>query len=304
MSAGQRATAAPRIGTPELGLYALTIVVWSTSWIAMKFQLGVVDVSVSVFYRFAIAAAIMLAWVWLSGRAMRFPLRLHARLALMGVLMFSTNFLLFLTATQWVTTGLLAVVFSLVTVLNPINAALLLGTPLESRVLLGAGAGVTGIALIFWPEIAGAGSDVVTGLALAIIGAMCFSLGNITAVTVQRQGHPVVSSNAWGMVYGAAFMALFAIVSGAPFVFDPRPSYAISLGSLAVFSTVVAFASYLTLMRRIGPGRAGYATVMFPIGALAISWAFEGFEWTALSLAGLLLALAGNLLVLRGGRAA
>lgn len=305
MSAEARPDAATAdFGATELGLYVLTIAVWSTSWIAMKFQLGVVEIVVSVFYRFAIAAAIMVVWVWLSRRRARFSLRLHVRFAAMGLLMFSTNFALFMVAAQWVTTGLLAVVFSLVTILNPINAAIFLRQPLVPRVLVAAAIGVAGIGLIFWPEIEHAGSEVATGLVLAIVGAVCFSLGNIVAVSAQREGHPVVSCNAWGIVYGAAFLGLFAVLTGMPFDFDPRAPYVVSLLGMAVLSTVVAFAAYLTLMRRIGPGRAGYATVMFPIGALAISWAFEGYQWTVLAVVGLSLALAGNLLVLRGSRPA
>ncbi len=219
----------------------------------------------------------------------------------MGALMFSTNFALFMFAATWITSGLLAVVFSLVTVLNPMNAAIFLGERLEGRVLAGAGIGVAGIALIFWPEIARAeaGTQILLGLALAVSGAMCFSLGNIVATTIQRLGQPLVSSNAWGMVYGTALLTLVALVSGQHFTFDPRLPYVASLLSLALFATVVAFASYLTLMRSIGPARAGYATVMFPVGALLISSLFEGYEWSPAALAGVVLALSGNLLVLR-----
>lgn len=293
------------VGGSDVALYALTIVVWSGSWIAMSFQVGVVPVAVSVFYRFALSAAIMFAWVLVSRRHFGLPIRLHPRLAAMGVLMFSTNFALFYPATQWITTGVLAVVFSLVTVLNPINAAIFLGEPLDRRVLIGAATGICGVALIFWPEIAGAefGVDAVKGLALAVCGATSFSLGNIVATTVQRSGYPVVTCNAWGMAYGAAFLALVALVSGAGYTFDPRTPYVASLLYLAVFATVVAFAGYLTLMRRIGPGRAGYATVMFPIGALIISWLFEDYQWTAPSIVGVALAMAGNVAVLRRRRA-
>lgn len=299
MSVAGASAAGKAVDGVDLGLYALTVLVWSTSWVAMQFQLGTVEIIVSVFYRFAIAVAIMFAWVRLSGRQVWFPARLHLRFALMGVLMFSWNFALFYTAAQWVTSGLLAVVFSLVTILNPLNAAIVLRERPEPRVLAAALIGVCGVALIFWPEIASAGRDVLIGLVLAITGAVFFSLGNIVAASVQRQGYPVVPSNAWGMVYGMLSLLAIVLVTGAPFNFDARFAYVSSLLVLAISSTVIAFASYLTLMRRIGPGRAGYATVMFPIGALAISWAFEGYQWSAPAIAGLCLALAGNVLVLR-----
>ena len=72
-----------------------------------------------------------------------------------------------------------------------------------------------------------------------------------------------------------------------------------SLVYLAIGASVIAFASYLTLLRRIGAARAGYATVLFPIVALAISTLVEGYVWTPLAILGVALALAGNVLVLR-----
>ncbi|MCT8970369.1 DMT family transporter [Microbaculum marinisediminis] len=291
-------------GTTEFVLYALTVVTWSTSWILIKFQVGPVSIWQSVLYRFSIAVVVMFAWVVLSGRRIRFPAALHPRLMLMGALMFSMNFALFYLAAQWLTSGLLAVVFSVVTILNPINAAIVLRDRLEPRVLVGALIGVTGIALIFWPEVnrPETGNTALFGLAAAGAGAMCFSLGNMVASGVHRRGYPVISANAWASLYGVVLLAGIVAGIGAPLKFDPDPSYVVPLVLLATVSTVVPMASYLTLMRRIGPGRAGYATVMFPIGALVISWLFEGYEWTMVALAGLALALLGNLFVLRKPR--
>lgn len=308
MSAPQapRAAAPGTFGWPEFSLYTLTVFSWSTSWIAIKMQIGPVPVWQSVLYRFLIAAAVMFAWVVLSGRKIRFPARLHIRFALMGMLMFSTNFVLFYVAAQWLTSGLLAVLFSLVTVMNPISAAVFLRERIEPRVLLGAAIGVCGIALIFGPEVGRSegGMAALAGLACAAVGTLCFSLGNIVASTVYRDGHPVISSNAWGMLYGVVVLAAAVAVAGEPLTFDTRAPYVLALISLATLATVIPMASYLTLMRRIGPGRAGYAAVMFPIGALVISWLFEGYEWRWTALVGLCLALAGNMFVLGRPRAA
>ncbi len=67
--------------------------------------------------------------------------------------------------------------------------------------------------------------------------------------------------------------------------------------------TTVAFGCYLTLLGRIGPARAAYATVLFPIIALMLSTAFEGYRWTVEAFAGVALVLSGNLLVLLPRRA-
>jgi drug/metabolite transporter (DMT)-like permease len=284
----------------DLALYAMTVFAWSTSWIALKMQVGVVAPEVSVAWRFLLAAALMMAWVALSGRPMRFPLREHARFALLGVLMFSTNFFLFYNGGQYLASGLLSVVFSFAAVLNLLLAAPLLGQRIEGRVALGALVGVAGIGLIFWPEIAGTtlNRGALLGLGLCALGTTFFCLGNMVSGDNQKRGLPVVSVSAWGMAYGAMAMVALGLSRGSEFTVEWTAPYLGGLAWLAVVSTVVAFACYLTLLGRIGAARAGYATVIFPVFALAISTLFEGYVWTPLAVAGLVAVMGGNILVL------
>ena len=101
------------------------------------------------------------------------------------------------------------------------------------------------------------------------------------------------------MVYGTVFMALFALLRGQSFAIDLTSAYLASLAYLALIGSVMAFACYLTLLGRIGADRAAYATVMFPVVALAVSTMLEGYRWTLPAFIGLAAVLAGNLLVLR-----
>jgi drug/metabolite transporter (DMT)-like permease len=288
----------------DYGLYALTVMAWSFSWYALSLQPGVVANEVSLVYRFVIASAIMVAWAALSGRRMRFPLVEHARFAAMGVCIFSTNFLLFYYGSAYLVSGLLSVVFSLASLTNVFLAALVWRDLPSRRTVLAGAIGFAGIALMFWPKITEGGFDkqVATGLALCIAGTLCFSAGSLISAQLSRRRAeiPMVSANAWGMVYGALWCAFLALVLGKPFNWDPRFDYLWSLIFLAVVSTVIAFAAYLTLVGRIGSGRAGYATVVFPIFALLISTALEGYQWTLTAIAGLALVIVGNVLVMRG----
>ena len=119
------------------------------------------------------------------------------------------------------------------------------------------------------------------------------------STVVQRRGVPLLSANAWGMTYGTLVLAGINLVRGNAFIIEPTLTYVGSLVYLAIGASVIAFASYLTLLRRLGAARAGYATVLFPIIALAVSTLLEGYVWTPLAVAGVALALAGNVLVLR-----
>lgn len=296
-----KAVPAPAAGLDAraLGLYATVVFSWGVSWIALKAQLGVVAPEVSLLWRFLIAAAIMLAWVAARGERMRFPLRDHLRLAAAGAMMFSLNFTLFYYGGVEIPSGLLAVVFSLASITNLVLGAVVLKQPLEPRVALGGAIGIAGVALLYWPQIAGAGFDLAAaaGLGLCLVGTLCFSLGNIAAASLQGRV-PLLAANAWGMIYGVGVLLALSLARGHAFKVEWTWPYLGGLVFLAVVSSVIAFASYVTLLRRIGPARAGYATVLFPVVALSISTVVEGYVWTWAAILGAGLALAGNVVVL------
>jgi len=293
----------PRATTalPPAVLYALTVLIWGSTWYAIKFQLGSVHPAVSVAWRYLLAATLLLAYCRLRGLGLRIPAKAHLGVAAMGFFLFSINYILFYFAARHVATGLLAVVFSTIVFMNILNGALLFRARVERRVLAGAGLGLSGIALVFWPELtgAGAGAEAALGLGLGVAATYCASLGNMASVHNQRHGLPVVEANALGMTYGALFTLVAALALGAPLTVEWSAPYLLSLGYLALFGSVFGFGCYLTLLGRIGADRAAYATVLFPVVALAISTAFEGYRWSGPALLGVALILGGNVLVLR-----
>ncbi len=101
------------------------------------------------------------------------------------------------------------------------------------------------------------------------------------------------------MSYGALVMLLIALAWGKSFSFETSPVYVGSLLYLALFGSVIAFGCYLTLIGNIGADRAAYATLLFPIVALAISTIWEDYQWTLSSAAGVGLILLGNLWMLK-----
>jgi len=137
-----------------------------------------------------------------------------------------------------------------------------------------------------------------------VLGAFLASLGNMVSQASQKEGLPIVQSNAWGMLYGSILTAAVALWQGREFNFDVSPDYVISLLYLTVFGSIIAFGSYLTLLGRIGAHKAGYAMVMFPLVAVLVSVLFEGLELSKPIIAGMALVLAGNVFILRGKQAA
>ena len=281
-------------------LYTASVLIWGTTWLGIKFQLGRVDPMISVFYRFALAAIILLTYCRVFGLNMRFKQREHLYIALQGAFLFSINYWLFYIAETYITSGLAAVVFSTIIFMNIIVGRIFLREPIRFRVLSGAFVGLLGMGLVFWPELSSFSLDDKNflGLVLCILATLSASLGNITSAYNQKNRLPVIQTNAYGMTYGAVFMGVIALLSGKPFGFEATIGYIGSLFYLAVFGSVIAFGCYLTLVGRIGADRAAYATLLIPIVALCMSALFEDYQWTTPVFLGMLLILAGNFLAL------
>jgi drug/metabolite transporter (DMT)-like permease len=285
----------------NLLFYLTTVLIWGSTWLGIKMQLGVVDPIVSVSYRFALASTLLLAWCAVRKMNMRFGLRQHGFMLLQGALLFGFNYLCFYKAELYVTSGLAAVIFSSIVVMNIMNGALFLGSALDGKVAVGGSLGLAGIVLVFLPEISSFSfeNQSIKGIALCVLATFLASLGNITSARNQKSNLPIIQSNAIGMGYGALIMLAVAICSGKTFMIESSASYLGSLVYLAVFGSIIAFGCYLSLVGNIGADRAAYSTLLFPLVALAISTVWEGYVWSATSLTGVIFILLGNLFILK-----
>jgi drug/metabolite transporter (DMT)-like permease len=289
-------------------LYAVTILVWGTSWYAIKLQVGDVPPEVSVAYRFALASLCVFGWAWATRVPLRLTGRAHAMVALMGVLLFCANLTLLYYASLTLTSGLVSVAFSTITVMNIINARLILGTRASLAVWASAVLGVCGLAVIFRTDllvvVQGSGSTgTIIGLLYCMAGTYIASVGNIWAVRVQGHGVTVVQGNAWGMAYGASALCAYALLQGHSLAITPTPAYIGGLLYLAMFASVIGFSTYLTLLKRIGPERAGYCAVAFPVVALIVSAFLENFRVSVDTVLGGAIVIAGNVLALHRAKA-
>ncbi len=282
-------------------LYVLTVAVWGTTWLAIEFQLGEVSPEVSVFYRYALAAALLFAWCRWRNLNLSFDRRAHLLFVLLGTLLFSVNYIITYYAQQYITSALTAIAFSTMLWMNIVNARLFFGTRAGASVIAGSALGVAGILLLFLPEVKKISLMDATlyGAGLAVLGAFVASLGNMVSQGAQKIGLPIVQSNAWGMLYGALVTGTIALVQGKDFAIDTSVQYLMSLGYLSIFGSIVGFGTYLTLLGRIGAHKAGYTMVMFPVVAIALSVFFEGLVLTAEMLMGVALVLLGNILILK-----
>jgi drug/metabolite transporter (DMT)-like permease len=287
-------------------LYALTVAIWGSTWLAIEFQLGAVAPDVSVFYRFALAATLLITWCVARGRKLKFAPSVHLRFMAMGLLMFCLNYLLTYYAQVHITSALAAIAFTAMLWMNMIFARLFFGVRSGNRAIAGSLLGIVGIVIIFYPQVSevSLSDSTMFGFLLALTGATLASLGNMVSQEAQLRGYPIVESNAWGMTYGALFTGTIVLVGNSQFTFDWSASYVISLLYLAVFGTIIAFGAYLTLLGRIGAHKVGYAVVLFPVIAVMLSVVFEGMPLSPSLLLGVAMVLSGNVFVLQSRKQA
>lgn len=283
-----------------VGLYALTVLIWGTTWFAVTLQTGPIAPEVSVAYRFALASLLFFGYAISRRIRLTYPTSDHAWIALQGLLL-ASSFICIYVATTWIASGLVAIVFSLVAILNVVGTRLFFRTRLHARMLLGAVLGVVGILMIFGPEVPdGPGrEDLVIGLSISVGSALSASLAGMVIVRNQRRQIPMVPLNGFSLLYGAAFAGIYALLLDKPLAFEWSLRYIGSLLYLSLVGSVLVFAAFLELIRHIGVERAGYVAVASPVLALLMSSAFEALRLELLSLLGLLVCLVGNVLVLR-----
>jgi drug/metabolite transporter (DMT)-like permease len=286
-------------------LFLATVLIWGATWIAITMQIGPVPVLVSIFYRFVLAALVVIGALAVTGRLSTPERRHQPFLIAQAACLFSLNFVCFYNAAAFIPSGLVSVIFSLAAIYNAINARIVFGDRITGRALVAAALGACGLALLFGRDLlVEFSASALKGVALAALGTMLFSLGNMVSRRNSKAGLSPLTANAWGMTYGAFILLALIAFTRTPMVAPPDARYLWALIFLAVFGSAVAFTTYLLLVERIGSARAAYATVLFPIVALSLSTLFEGYRWTWLGALGLALCLTGNVVMFAPARIA
>lgn len=285
----------------NLRLFVACVAIWGSTWLAIKFQLGHVAAEASVFYRFLLASILLFGFCLARNLRLAFTASQHAWIALQGVFMFSVSYIFVYYAEEHVVSGLVAVGYSASPLLGMFGMRLAFGTRFTRAVSMGSLLGIAGIAIVFWPQFAElqGGGDTATGAFYTVLAVVTSTVGSLFA---QRNGHhqiPLWQSMAFGMLYGAVFSLAWTLALGKPLGFEVTPGYIGSLLYLAILGSVIAFAAYLTLLKRVGTAVSGYIGVMVPIVALILSAAFENFTFSPLTWVGVAISVAGNVIILR-----
>ncbi|KXO86334.1 multidrug DMT transporter permease [Acinetobacter venetianus] len=278
-------------------LYALVVMIWGTTWIAITVQQqSGIAANVAVFWRFFISALVLFVFICLTRKLQKLTAKDHLFCMLQASCIFGFNFVCFYYAVQYISSGLEAVIFSMAVIFNTINAKLFFSQQISTRFYPAALLGLFGIVALFWHDVVGTtlNSHTLMGIGLCIVGTYGFSLGNMISSRHQKHGLDIFTTNAFAMFYGSMLMAFISLLKQDDFFPSIPVSSVSALLYLAIFGSVIGFTAYFYLVGRIGAGKAAYSTLLFPLVALLISTIWEGYQWQINAVIGVILILCGN----------
>ncbi|HEX8842367.1 MAG TPA: DMT family transporter [Sphingomicrobium sp.] len=286
--------------------FAIFTAIWGSTWIVIRGQLGLVPPQWSVTYRFVIAAAAMALIAAIKGDSLALGRKGLVAAAFLGFTQFCINFNAVYLAERHITSGVVATVFALLLIPSSLLGWALLGHRPTSRFIWSSLVAVGGIVLLFVHELrehSASAGQVVTGIGLTLIGMLGASIANVVQARPEIRRFPLLGLLAWSMAAGAVIDGTVALVMTGPPVFDGRPVYWAGLCYLALAASVLTFSLYYPVVRKIGPAKAAYSSVLIPIIAMGFSTWLEHYRWTSLTVAGAVLALGGMLGALSRERA-
>lgn len=275
--------------------------VWGSTWIVIRDQIGSVPPQWSVAYRFVLAAVAMALVARWKGQSLKIDRGGFVAALVIGVTQFSLNFNSVYMAERFITSGVVATVFALLLIPNSLLAWAFLGQKPNARFLWAGLVAVAGVALLFIHELRSsplAGRDIAIGLAFTLAGLLGASSANVYQAGEEARRHPLLALLAWSMAIGAVIDIGLAFAVAGPPVFEARLGYWAGVIYLALLGSVLCFALYFPVVRKIGPGKAAYSSVLVPVIAMSLSTIFEDYQWSPLAIGGAALSLGGMLLAL------
>ena len=282
-------------------LFIATLLCWGPTWYIIKFQLGTVDPMVSVFYRFFLASVIILLFCIYKKINLRFSIKEHFFIAILGIFLFNINYVIFYLSTQYLISGFVALCFSSILFMNVINNIIFHRSSPNIVTLIGGTIGTLGLIIIFYDEIITFefSSGTSYGIFLGIIATYFASLGNLISAHTSKIKLEVIPVTGLGMFYGSISLVIYLILMGNSFSFELSHQYIFSLIYLSIFGSVFGFSLYLTLIKKLGSNDAAYVAIIMPLVALVVSTFFEGLVWDLSLVLGAIMIVLGNIIILK-----
>jgi Predicted permease, DMT superfamily len=273
-------------------LMGVTVLIWAFNWIVMKEMARYVGPFDLVFLRFLFAFPLLFLMLLASRQKLKFPpFRLTVLIALFQMAAFAclSQFALIDGGAGHVVMLTYTMPFWVV-----LLAWLLLGYRPTRRHVIGFVLAAFGLLAVIAPW---QGLGTLRSSILAIGGGFCWALGTVfSQMLFQRHRVNVLNLTAWQMFLGALFTLPFALVVPQQ-ALEWRPEVIWGLAYMAVMASAAGWGLWLLVVRRVSATIAGLSSLGVPVLAVILAWILLAERPTALELVGIVLMMAGLVVV-------
>jgi len=288
-----------------IAAFVALCIIWSSTWLAIKFGLRDLPPISFVALRFIIAVVVLLAI-----SVGRVPLLPRDRgdfklLAWTGVLMFAINYALLFWAELYVSSGLSAVLQATIPIFGMVFAHYILPSePLRAARIAGAVLAIGGVAVICSRLLDFGGLLAFWGGVAIVFGAAGAAFSNVLLKARAIRLAPAMIA-AWQMIFGLVPLIVTGfLVEGNPLHFHWTARATFCLFYLAIPGSAVAFLLLYWLMPRMSVTNLQTISFITPPGAVGFGWLLGGETFSLWSLVGGALILAGVWMIFRKAKPA
>ena len=282
---------------------ALFVVLWSTGFIGAKFGLPYAEPFTFLFVRFVLTLALLVPLVQLLGGGWPRGARLWGHIAVSGLLVHGAYLGgVFYGIYQGMPAGLASLLVGLQPLLTAVLAGPLLDERLAPRQWVGLTLGLAGITLVLGGKL-DPGDGLFQSFGVGALASVLVALAGISLGTLYQKRHcvgmPLLSGTVVQYLGAGVVLGLGALLFEERRI-DWTPTFALTLGWLVL---VLSIAAILLLMALIKRGEASRVASLFylvpPVTALE-AWFLFDERLPLPALAGMAIAIAGVVLVVRG----
>jgi drug/metabolite transporter (DMT)-like permease len=279
--------------------------IWSSTWLAIKFGLRDLPPVSFVAIRFIIAVVVLLAIS--IGRVPLLPKRRgdFKLLAWTGVLMFCVNYALLFWAELYVSSGLSAVLQATIPIFGMVCAHFIIPSePLRGPRIAGALVALGGVAVICSRLLDFGGLLAFWGGVAIVFGAASAAYSNVVLKARAIRLAPAMIA-AWQMIFGLVPLIVAGLLlDGNPLRFHWTGRAILCLLYLAIPGSALAFLLLYWLMPRMSVTNLQTISFITPPGAVLFGWLLGGESFSLWSLSGGALILIGVWLIFRQAKPA
>ncbi|RBI59130.1 EamA/RhaT family transporter [halophilic archaeon] len=281
------------------GLFGSLAILWGLSFLAISVGLRSLEPVLLAAFRYDIAAVLLLGYATYANTTWQLTDRANVSAVLAGaVFLVGSNAFLFI-GQQTVSTGMAAILQSLLPIMTSLWA---LGFLPEERISVVGAVGIVlgflGVGLIVRPNPANLLGNEIVGRLLVFIQVAGVALGG---VLIQRVGPTLdkAALSGWSMFIGGLLLHAVSVSIGESFSLPMSLTSGAAVAYLGVFATAIAYFIYFTLLEVQGALETSLVSYLIPIVATIVGVIALGESITPLTIAGFFVVFTGFLVLKR-----